>query len=192
MLTHRLMKLPSLFFALSLLLPASVFAGSESGIYLGAGVGPSIFNATDPNPNGGSFDFSETDTGAKIFAGYNFGVIPLLDLAIEGSYVDFGNPSNILSDGTSVQYELTGWDAFGLIGGNIGPIGIFGKAGMISWDSDVTIGSATNNYSGSDPAYGIGLKFQIMSIAARFEYEYFDIERFNDVSLASFSIAYTF
>ncbi len=106
--------------------------------------------------------------------------------------MDFGNPSNILSDGTSVQYGLTGWDGFGLIGGNIGPIGLFGKAGMISWDSDVNIGSANNSYSGSDPAYGLGVKVQVMALALRFEYEYFDIERFDSVSLASFSIAYTF
>ncbi len=78
MFAKRLTKLPILFFILSLLLPASVFAGGKTGLYLGAGLGPSLFGATGSNPTGGSFDFSETDTGAKIFLGYNFGMVPFL------------------------------------------------------------------------------------------------------------------
>lgn len=40
-------------------------------------------------------DFSAYDAGYKIFTGYNFGKIPLLDLAVEGSYVISGETSLI-------------------------------------------------------------------------------------------------
>jgi outer membrane immunogenic protein len=33
----------------------------------------------------GQYNFDDDDIGFKIFGGYNFGFIPLLDLAVEGS-----------------------------------------------------------------------------------------------------------
>ena len=192
MLFNRLSKLNLLVFLSVSALPISAFAGGDTGLYLGVGMGPSVISTKDQVPAGGNFDFNESDTGTKVFAGYNFGWIPLLDLAIEGSYVDFGKPSSTLSGGTNVQYQLTGWDVFGLVGGNLGPIGIFGKVGLIAWNNDTTIGSTVQSDSGNDSAYGVGLKFQIMSLAARLEYEYFDVTGLDDVHLATVSLAYTF
>ena len=72
------------------LAPSLAFAGGESGVYLGAGVGRMDVNDT---VSGGD-DFSANDAAYKIFAGYNFGTIPLVDLAIEGSYVFSGEMSD--------------------------------------------------------------------------------------------------
>ncbi|MFV9615085.1 MAG: outer membrane beta-barrel protein, partial [Gammaproteobacteria bacterium] len=71
---------------LFLSMPATVFAGAESGFYIGAGVGDA---GVDVNEN----DFDESDSAYKIFGGYNIGFIPLVDFAVEASYVDFGSPS---------------------------------------------------------------------------------------------------
>jgi opacity protein-like surface antigen len=167
-------------------------AGSESGFYLGAGLGQAAVKAKDQTASGDDFDFSEQDAGYKVFAGYNFGIIPLLDLAVEGSYVDFGNPNGTLADGTNIDYNLVGWDVFGLAALTFGPFSVFGKAGMVYWDTDINIGSSSDSDSGSDPAYGIGAKFQLGSIAIRAEYEGFDMSKFNDVYLASVGVSYTF
>jgi outer membrane immunogenic protein len=124
--------------------------------------------------------------------GYNFGIIPLLDLGIEGSYVDFGTQDGKILNTTGNEIEATAWDAFGVVGLSLGPFGLFAKAGMAAWNVDID----TNNFgnaseSGEDPVYGIGAKFQIASFAIRAEYELF---AFDDVDMDFYSVgvAYTF
>ena len=52
------------------------FAGAETGVYLGASVGSADLDVlTD------SIDFDDSDTGYKVFAGFNFGWIPLIDIS---------------------------------------------------------------------------------------------------------------
>jgi hypothetical protein len=75
----------------------------------------------------GQYNFDDDDIGFKIFGGYNFGFIPLLDLAVEGSYVDFGQASS--SGIINQEVDVSGWDVFGLAALNLGPIGVFGKVG---------------------------------------------------------------
>lgn len=170
----------SLACALGLLLslPTTAFAGSESGFYLGAGIGQSNVEVSD---------FDESDGSYKIFGGYNFGVVPLIDLAIEASYVDFGNPES-----GPLNVELTGLNAFGLAGFKLGPIGLFAKAGMVAWDAELAIGSLRDDENGTDFAYGVGARFQIGSFAIRAEYELYDVSDVKDLSMASASLVYTF
>ncbi len=152
--------------------PAAVFAGADSGFYIGAGAG-------EASVKEGSFD--ESDSAYKIFGGYNIGFIPLVDFAVEGSYVDFGSPS----DGTG-SVDVTGLNAFGLAGLSFGPFGVFAKAGMINWDLDA--GPVSD--SGTDPAYGLGARFAIGSFAVRAEYEVYDLDV--DVDMITVSGVYTF
>ena len=169
------------------LTPAAVFAGAESGFYIGGGLGSSTVALANTDPTD-SFDFDESDSGYKVFGGFNFGVIPLIDLAVEASYVDFGNPSGTLLGGGAIDFEVTGINAFGLAGLSFGPFGVFAKYGVIDWDTKASIG----NDSGTDAAYGIGARFQISSLAIRVEYEEFDLSGLDDLYMASASLAYTF
>ncbi len=165
-------KIRILFICLSstlLATPMTALAGADSGFYIGAGVGDASLEA-------GPFD--ESDSAYKIIAGYNIGFIPFVDFAIEGSYVDFGAPGDV---------EATGLDAFGLVGLNFGPVGIFAKAGAIKWDLDGTGVSE----SGTDPAYGIGARFQLFAISIRAEYEVFEFDNV-DADLLSVSATFTF
>jgi len=166
----------------SFLLPTIAFAGAESGIYIGAGGGNS--NIKGPiNEN----DFDVEVTGYKFILGYNFGIVPLIDLAIEGSYVDMGEES--VGD---ISYSQTSFNGFGLLGLSFGPFGLFAKAGLAAWDADTRVGSLSTSESGSDPVYGIGARLQIARLSGRIEYEYYDQSNFNDVSMASISLLYTF
>ncbi len=171
-------KLLIIFSGAFLLLPTSVFAGGDSGFYIGAGVGDAPVEAVN---------FDESDFAYKIFGGYNFGLVPLVDLAVEISYVDFGNPSN-----QNLNVGVTGLNAFGLAGLKFGPFGVFAKVGMSSWNLKLAGDSIRLSDSGFDPAYGIGAKLQFSSFAVRAEYEYFDLARSSDVSLLSVSAVYTF
>lgn len=156
-------------------------AGKKSGLYVGGSIGQASIDVSE-----NSYDFSGDDFAFKIFGGYNFGIIPLLDLAVEGSYVDFGQAS---SSGINTEVDVTGWDIFGLAAFNLGPVGIFGKAGQIFWSSDSNINSLDN--SGNDMAYGIGIRFHLGSVAIRGEYEYFDIEGSN-IGMYSVGASWTF
>lgn len=159
-------------------MPTVAVAGAESGFFIGLGAGESTVK---------SGDYSESDSAYKVLGGYNFGVVPLIDLAVEASYVHFGNPS---TDVASV--EVTGLDAFGLAGLSFGPFGIFAKAGVIDWGMDTTEGTVTNSESGTDPAYGVGARLAFGSFSVRAEYEYFDLDSDVEVGLASISAIYTF
>ena len=50
----------------------------------------------------------------------------------------------------------------------MGPVGLFAKAGAMKWDLEGTGGFSD---SGTDPAYGIGAKFSLLSFQIRAEYE---------------------
>ena len=164
--------------SLFILTPTTVFAGADSGFYIGAGIGNAPVEV---------LDFDENDFAFKVFGGYNFGVIPLLDLAVEAAYVDFGNPST-----RSVSVGVTGVNAFGLAGLNFGPFGVFAKVGLVNWDADISFDTFKSSDSGTDPAYGIGARFQFGSLALRAEYELYDLGSSSDVSMLSVSAVFTF
>jgi len=157
-------------------MPTVAVAGADSGFYIGAGVGDASVKDTD---------FDESDSAYKLFGGYNIGFIPLVDFAVEASYVDFGNPSTSLGN-----VEVTGLNAFGLAGLSFGPFGVFAKAGVINWDADSTFNATSSSDSGSDPAYGVGARFAIGSFAVRAEYEVYDLDA--DVDMVSVSGVFTF
>ena len=170
------------------LAPSLAFAGGESGVYLGVGVGRMDVNDTV----GGGDDFSANDAAYKIFAGYNFGTIPLVDLAIEGSYVFSGEMSDEVN-GIDVTYEQRSFNAFGLAGLSLGPsVGVFGKLGAGAWSSDAKVGSQKESDSGTDPVYGVGIRLRLFSITGRFEFEYFDQSDVDNLYMTSFSVMYTF
>jgi hypothetical protein len=163
---------------LTLAAPAVVHAGADSGFYIGGGIGSTTIDQNN---------FDASDSSYKVFGGYNIGFIPLVDFALEASYVDFGKPAT-----NNSSIDMNGVDAFGLAGLSFGPFGIFVKAGVIDWDLDSSINGTSTSESGSDPAYGLGARFSLGSIAIRLEYEVFDIDSDNDVSMSSASVVYTF
>jgi outer membrane immunogenic protein len=148
---------------------------AESGPYIGGSVGSVTIAVDIPDDLGETFEFDENDFAWKAFGGYNFD-LGVVDLAIEGGYVDLGGPSADLL-GSEVELDVTGWDAFGLLGVDIGPVGLFAKAGMVSWDVEATIDSIdAGSDDGTDPAYGVGARFNLGNLEIRGEYEYFDID----------------
>ncbi|WP_045859433.1 outer membrane beta-barrel protein [Teredinibacter purpureus] len=166
------------------------FAGSDTGMYLGGSLGmtSSTIAATEYTN-----EMDDDYTGYKVFAGYNFGLVPMIDLAVEASYVDFGTAAIEIVN-SEIESETTAWDVYGLAGFNTGPIGFFGKVGLASWESELQlqgIEAARADNSGSDLTYGVGAKIQLMSVAIRAEYEYFDFEH-AEMDMISIGAAITF
>jgi outer membrane immunogenic protein len=178
----RLLGLSCLVLVLSM--SGVAYAGQKTGLYLGGSIGESSLDIA-----AGAINFTDHDYGYKVFAGYNFGVIPLIDLGVEGSYVNFGKASSaqILNQNIGV----TAWDLFGVAAVNLGPSGLFGKVGQAWWHSDTGIPLAVLDNSGSDMVYGIGLRFQLGSIALRVEYERFNLN-VADINYGSAGASWTF
>jgi hypothetical protein len=168
----------------------AAWAGAETGFYLGGSVGSAYSDFSYTDAGGSYVSYDADDSAYKVFLGYNFGVIPLINIAVEGSYVDFGTSQGTVSGG-SVETSVDGWDAFGLLGVNLGPASLFAKVGAMSWESDSVSPAGSLNESGTDPAYGLGVQLQIKSLAIRAEYEVFDLESVN-VGFASAGLSYTF
>lgn len=188
-------KLTVLFFTVAFLSISSfATAGNEGGPYIGGSLGYSSLDVAINAIEEEDVNFDDDDMGFKVFAGYNFGLVPMFDFAIEGSYVDFGGAAaDAIPD---LDIDITAYDIFGVACYNIGPVGIFGKAGHVWWKIDSSISDVLDESSG-DMAYGIGLKFQFNSVAVRAEYERFkfdidDVDADIDLDFVSVGFSWTF
>jgi outer membrane immunogenic protein len=163
---------------------------ADSGFYLGGSVGQAGIELEDSS-GVVPLTFDENDFAWKAFGGYSFELLPVLSLAVEGGYVNLGGPSGDML-GFPAEIKADGFDAFGVLGVDLGPLGLFAKYGMISWDAEITLDGLTETDDGSDAAYGIGATIGLGSIDLRAEYEVFDIEDSEDVSMISVGLVWTF
>jgi outer membrane immunogenic protein len=172
--------------------PLSFAQAGDSGWYLGGSVGAAAIevNLDDGNIPGAPV-FDEEDFAWKAIFGYNFGITPVFDLGIEGGYVDLGAPTANFG-GAAVELDPNGWNVFGVIGFDIGPVGVFGKVGYIAWDVDAVVDGTTVSDDGSDLGYGAGVRFNLGSIEIRGEYELYDIDSAADVNMWSAGLVYHF
>ena len=173
----------------SLLYSTNSLAG-DSGFYLGGSLGSADVRYNEDLPDAGDIDFDDDDLGYKVFGGFNINWLEFLDTAVELSYVDFGEQDGTVADVRS-ELDVDAWTATVLGGIDIGPFGLFAKAGLASWDGDVSASGDSGSDDGTDPVYGVGLKFQLGSFAIRGEYEMYDLDEI-DIDYFSIGASYTF
>lgn len=123
-----------------------------------------------------SVNVDNTDTGWKLFGGYQFNPF----LAAEASYVDLGDitstvkgtidPANIptlLKDASDVHgYLAKGWTLAGVGIWPVKPtVSLFAKAGLFTWKADVDIKEVSSGLStsrganGTNGMFGVGARF---------------------------------
>jgi OOP family OmpA-OmpF porin len=175
-------------------------ASADAGFYIGGSVGDATIEASDDVDFDGedfSLDFDESDTAYKLFAGYMFNDY----FGAELSYVDLGEPEDDFTlDGGEIgeidvdlSAEFTGFTA-DLVGQlPLGPVDIFAKVGLVSYDAELEV-TATDGIDtlsesleddGEELHYGIGARFNIGNFGIRGEYEVFDIGDIDDVYMLS-------
>lgn len=161
----------------ALALPLYATAGhAESGLYLGGSFG----NATVGFNPSSDIDVKDDDIGYKLFGGLKFTL-----LAAEVGYVDFGKVEK-----SGFTGELSGFNAFGVLSFGLGPVDVFGKLGGFVWESDFKVAQESYKEDGFDPAVGIGASVTLGSLGVRAEYEYYDIDEFDEVSMFSLGAVY--
>jgi hypothetical protein len=161
---------------------------ADKGFYLGLGIGQAnIEDQIDEPEDIDDIDFDADDTGLKAFAGYRFNDY----IGLEGSYVDFGKPSDIFDD-DDVDSDVNAWTGYIVGFLPITTFDLFAKAGFASWDSEFDIDDLDIHADddGTDLAWGVGGQFRLGSAAFRLEYEDFD---FGDrADLISIGFSWTF
>jgi OOP family OmpA-OmpF porin len=129
----------------------SANANSDESLTLGASIG--YVNIKNDNSD---FDFDANYTGYKFYANYTFSS----NLAIEGGYVDFGSPEDIVG-GFPGEIDASGWNIYGV--GNVplsDDVNVFAKAGVVTWEADSIIdGFLVNADDGTDLALGFGARW---------------------------------
>ena len=84
-----------------------------------------------------------------------------------------------------MSLDPTGLTLYGTAGVDIGPVGLFAKYGFVDWEVEGSIGGIDFDDDGNDPAYGVGVRFNLGSVEIRGEYEIFDISDVEDVTMLS-------
>jgi len=155
-------------------------ADGEKGFYVGAGVGQFNVKIDDVSDVDNAIEkLDDSDTSWKVFAGWRFAPF----IAVEGAYIDFGNPGDSFS-GTLVSgkanVKLSGFAPY-LVGTlPLGIFEIFAKVGYYFYDVDLSANINNQQFKASDSkedlVYGAGLGLLLFEhLNARLEYERIDV-----------------
>jgi len=161
-------------------------ARAESGLYLGGGIGQATVK--DSSTAG---DFDADHAAYKAFVGYRFGMLPIVDLAVEGGYVDFGKPSQDIG-GQRAEFKIHGAYAAGLLIFPLGPVDLYGKGGVIEAKTESSVGGISTSRSSSNGFYGAGVGLRVWKIGLRAEYERYQVKDVDRVQLFSVSALFQF
>jgi len=152
-------------------------AEDKTGFYVGLGVGNASVQDRVGNGELGHVNFNGDDTSFKVLAGYMF--IPWLGLEL--AYHDFGSPNDTLKNiGAKAEVEdATAWSGELIAQLPLGPVDIFAKGGIVSYDAKIKVRGEEGNFQdspdGEEAILGAGAQFNIGPFAIRGEYEYLDI-----------------
>lgn len=155
--------------SLTALAIAPAAKAADGGFYLGGGSGTATLESSFP-----AGDYKKDSTMWRAFAGYRFGWLPILDVAVEGGYRDFGKSSTSIG-GNNTEVKMTGWDGAGLVILPILPVDLYAKVGLLNYSLDKNYGGAASNASGTRTFYGAGVGFRVWRVNVRAEYERFDV-----------------
>jgi OOP family OmpA-OmpF porin len=158
---------------------------SPGGPYLGGGVGIARYSdAGIVADTCGAFGFTcpadGSDSGFKLFAGYQFGRY----VALEGAYVSLGKTQAELPADTRFSAEVQGV-TLGLVPRI--PVGerldLFGKVGVMAWHVDLKAASpalglsAQGDGAGADPTFGAGVAYRFHPNASlRLEWDRYTVD----------------
>ena len=161
---------------------ATTAHAADNGFFLGAGLMHA--NVTDI---GGVSDFKLENSSYKLIAGFR----PLDHLGFELNYMDLGN-ENTTAGGVPSNVNAKAFAGFAVGYLPISLVDLYAKAGLARWDSKGSSTLFSFDKTGTDFAYGVGLQIRFGSLAARLEYERFDIENTNGAELATLGATWTF
>ena len=162
---------------LLLMMAAAAFPSqAHAGFIFGAGVGSNTVNIDE--------NFDESDLGWKAFAGFRF----IKFFGVEAQYFDTS------LDNDDFEVDLADFGVFGVGALPVGDHFEFtGKVGYHLWDVDLEDVNLDESASDSDWDFGYGVGAAVIfgeHFGFRVEYEIFEVEDTDDVTMASASIEF--
>jgi hypothetical protein len=152
-----------------LLFPAVV--NGQAKPYLGASIGASFYDKSIEDVTGDDFKMEGEEFAWKIFGG----ITGRRFFAVEADYRDFGRIQN-QDDNTELESKVTSWDVFAVGNLYLGPLGVFGKAGISWWREDSRVEDYPFDVTGHDFAWGLGAAIRLGGMGFRAEFERFEME----------------
>jgi opacity protein-like surface antigen len=177
--------------ALALTLFGTAAQAADSGIYLGAGATQAKLNNVGKDFNTGNLnDFKLDNTSWKLIGGFR----PIDNFAVELNYMDLGSEKRTIG-GTDFNADGKAYAAYALGLIPIGPIDLFAKGGLVRWESKASAAGPLGfrfDEKGTKFGYGAGVQARLGSLAARLEYEQFDVDHTDGVELLTLGLTWTF
>jgi OOP family OmpA-OmpF porin len=184
------------------ILPLTLLAMSSAanaGGFMGVGFGESSVDGKSYFSADTITSMTDSDTSFKLFGGYAFNS----NFTLEGGYASFGeyDADYVVASSESIEVTALYVAVMGSI--PLGPVSLFGKAGLAHWFVDRSDSGGFNWWSedatGIDPMFGAGVKIEASgNFALRAEFERFlDVGDRNDtgrsdIDVLSLSGVFTF
>lgn len=177
--------------ALTLALIGTAAQAADNGVYLGAGVSQVKLDDVGKDFDTGNLnDFKLDNTSWKLIGGFR----PIDNFAAELNYFDLGDERQT-SGSQTFRVDGKAYGAFAVGFLPVGPIDLFGKAGLVRWESNATAGGPLSfrfDDKGTEFGWGVGAQARLGSLGARLEYEQFDVDHTDGVEALSLSVFWTF
>lgn len=169
----------------SMIFLTSLYAGDLRGVYLGGGVGQSFIQTEFKDIQNTDLKLDESDFAFKFFAGTRMSRV----LAFEAGYKHLGTVKDKF-EGMSYESSTSGYDLCALGNLHLGIVDIFAKAGVFFWDITNKIESIEMTDSDSNLLWGFGATVRLGTLGIRAEWERFELEQFDRLSMLSAGITY--
>lgn len=179
---------------MALALMGGVAHAADNGIYIGAGVSQAKIDGIGENFGVDDLDdFELDDTAWKLIAG----IRPLDFIAVEVNYMDLGSESAALGVAGSADVEATALAGYvvGFLPLPLPLLDVYAKAGLAYWEAEGSVRGPLSldiDDDGTEFAYGVGAQVRFGSLAARLEYEKFDIDNTDGLELLTLGVTWTF
>lgn len=174
---------------LSVMLLGALPAAAE--FYAGVGIGNSFIGQEVTDAANEVKDIDENSTGFKFFAGSATGSI----FGFEGGYRNLGKVDSAVDNAGTPQtysYQTTGWDADALARLRLGPVDVFGKAGLFLWKTKTWVGDTLGEDDGLALLWGAGVGVRLGKVGFRLEWESMEVKSPDSLSLVSLGLTLGF
>ncbi|MEE4203828.1 MAG: porin family protein [Halieaceae bacterium] len=180
--------------ALLMMLPLTAH-GEDMGLYVGGSVGTAslAINGNYFDDDIGDINLDSSTNSWKGYAGIQF--LPFI--SIEGGYTRFGD----IRDTTPATEARLKADTLALFARGtlpLGPLQVFAKGGYHFYDAEAAVRTLQSDErlgfsdSGAELAFGAGAGIELGAFTLRAEYEIFLVDNFDDLTMASIGVSYSF
>ena len=160
-------------------------AQANQNVYFGGSLGQSFVETEVKDIEGDDFKLNENGFAYKIFAGARLSS----QFALEGGYRSMGTVQSKVSD-IEFESQMTGYDlhAIGML--NLVLFDLYAKAGVLFWDRQIEFFDIEESESGSNFSWGFGATVKLGTLGVRAEWERFELENYDRLSMLSVGLVY--